>query len=65
MQRVHDGKTIMGNVSHDSVTRFLHREDYTKGDLFKEVKPHINLKGGTHCSFDSVIDKPYSDPTKS
>jgi hypothetical protein len=38
----------MGNVSHDSVTRFLHREDYTPEDLFNIVASHINLQGGTY-----------------
>ena len=55
----------MENISHDSVARFFYPEDYTPEELFNEVKPHINLKGGTYCSDDSVIDKPYSNPTKS
>lgn len=27
-----------------------------------EVKPHLNLRGGTLSGDDTVIDKPYSDP---
>ncbi|MGZ8916491.1 MAG: IS701 family transposase [Methylobacter sp.] len=47
-------------ISHDSVNRFLHRESYTGRDLFNEVKPLLNLKGGTLSVDDSVLDKPYS-----
>jgi hypothetical protein len=47
-------------VSHDSVNRFLHRESYTGQDLFMEVGPLLNLKGGTLSVDDSVLDKPYS-----
>lgn len=52
----------MGNLSHDSVNRFLLRERYEPKDLFDEVKLHINLIGGTLSGDDTVIDKPYSDP---
>lgn len=48
------------NISHDSVGRFLHRESYSPQDLFNEVKPTINLKGGTLSVDDSVLDKPYA-----
>jgi hypothetical protein len=47
-------------ISHDSVNRFLLREDYTPQDLFNEVRSSLNLKGGTLSGDDSVIDKPYS-----
>jgi Transposase DDE domain len=56
---------IMGNVSHDSINRFLERENFTAEDLFCEVKPNINLTGGTLSADDSVLDKPYSDHHKS
>ena len=48
------------NISHDSVNRFLNRESYDGKDLFNEVKPLINLCGGTLSVDDSVLDKPYS-----
>ena len=48
------------NISHDSVNRFLLREDYTPHDLFNEVRADLNLKGGTVSVDDSVLDKPYS-----
>ncbi len=47
-------------ISHDSVNRFLLREDYTLRDLFNEVRAELNLKGGTVSVDDSVLDKPYS-----
>jgi hypothetical protein len=48
------------NISHDSVNRFLLREDYTPHDLFNEARADLNLKGGTVSVDDSVLDKPYS-----
>ena len=53
---------ILGGMSHDSVNRFLVRERYEPKDLFDEVRPYINLSGGTLSGDDTVIDKPYSDP---
>lgn len=47
-------------MSHDSVNRFLNRESYSPQDLFNEVKPGINLRGGTLSVDDSVLDKPYA-----
>lgn len=48
------------NISHDSVNRFLNRESYDGEDLFNEVKPLLNLTGGTLSVDDSVLDKPYA-----
>ncbi len=45
------------------VNRFLLRERYEPKDLFLEVRQHINLIGGTLSGDDTVIDKPYSDPS--
>lgn len=50
---------IMG-ISHDSVNRFLERENYSPNDLFNEAKKLINMTGGTLSVDDSVLDKPYS-----
>ena len=55
---------ILGDLSHDSVNRFLLRERYEPKDLFEEVKPHLNLIGGTLSTDDTIADKPYSDPAK-
>ena len=51
---------IIEGLSHDSVNRFLLRERYSPKDLFDELKPHINLIGGTLSGDDTVIEKPYS-----
>lgn len=47
-------------ISHDSVNRFLLREEYTPHDLFNAARTELNLKGGTVSVDDSVVDKPYS-----
>jgi hypothetical protein len=39
----------------------LLRERYEPKDLFDELKPHIELIGGTLSADDTVIEKPYSD----
>ena len=38
------------------------RERYEPKDLFDELKPHIELIGGTLSGDNTVIEKPYSDP---
>lgn len=48
------------SITHDSVNRFLGRENYNSGDLLNEVKGKINLVGGILSVDDTVIDKPYS-----
>ncbi len=53
---------IMEDLSHDSVNRFLLREQYEPKDLFDEIKLKINLVGGILSGDDTVIDKPHSDP---
>ena len=53
---------ILGDVSHDSVNRFLLRERYEAKDLFEQVKSIINLSGGILSVDDTVIEKLYSQP---
>ncbi len=55
---------IMKTISHDSVNRFLERERYEPKDLFDAEKDKIDRVGGTLSVDDSVLDKPYSDPSK-
>ena len=55
---------VIGGVSHDSVNRFLLRENYSPRDLFEEVKDHLILDGGIASGDDSVLDKPYRDPER-
>ncbi len=53
---------ILGDVSHDSVNRFLLRERYEPKDLFDMVKTIINMRGGILSIDDTVIEKLYSNP---
>ncbi len=53
---------VLKGLSHDSVNRFLLRERYSPQDLFREVRPYINLIGGILSGDDTVIEKPYSNP---
>lgn len=55
---------IMKTISHDSVNRFLERERFEPKDLFDDEKDKIEMFGGTLSVDDSVLDKPYSDPSK-
>ncbi len=55
---------LMGNLSHDSINRFLARERYEPKDLFDEEKNRIELEGGILSVDDSVLDKPYMDAKK-
>ena len=52
---------ILGDVSHDSVNRFLLRERYEPKDLFDIVTDAINLIGGILSVDDTVIEKLYSN----
>jgi hypothetical protein len=54
----------MGTISHDSINRFLERERFEPKDLFDEEENKIELVGGILSVDDSVLDKPYSDPSK-
>jgi Transposase DDE domain len=56
--------TIMQTISHDSINRFLERERFEPKDLFDEEKNKIELVGGVLSVDDSILDKPYSDPSK-
>lgn len=53
---------ILGDISHDSVNRFLLRERYEPKDLFDIVTGIINLEGGVLSVDDTVIEKLYSNP---
>lgn len=55
---------IIETISHDSINRFLERERFEPKDLFDAEKDKIELMGGTLSVDDSVLDKPYSDPSK-
>ena len=55
---------ILPNTSHDSVDRFLLRENFTPFNLYSESSEQIDTQGGVIAIDDSVIDKPYSQPDK-
>ena len=55
---------IMNDVSHDSINRFLERENFNPEDMYREVSQMIDVNGGTLSVDDTVLDKPYSDPKK-
>ena len=56
---------IVKGVSHDSVNRFLLRENFTPKDLLKDTEGKIDMVGGVISVDDMVLDKPYSDANKS
>jgi hypothetical protein len=49
------------NISHDSVNRFLEREDYTPHDLYQESIQHIDNNKLIVSIDDTVLDKPEDD----
>lgn len=57
--------TGMETMSHDAVLNHLVREKYEPYDLFLRSKDLLILSGGTLSCDDSIIDKPYSDASKS
>lgn len=54
-----------GDISHDQVTRFLHKEEFSSKDLWKYVKPevrkHEQEKGGVFIVDDTIEEKPHTD----
>ena len=49
------------DISHDSVNRFLQRENYQPKDMFDEAAQSLCLIGGMLSVDDTVLDKPYSN----
>lgn len=55
---------LNGEISHDSVQRFLAGERQTSADLWRVVKPHvrkIESPDGVLIVDDSIAEKPYTD----
>jgi hypothetical protein len=55
---------LNGEISHDSVQRYLAGERQTSTDLWRVVKPHVrNIEGpeGVMIVDDSIAEKPYTD----
>jgi len=53
---------VLGDVSHDSINRFLLRERYEPKDLFDRTQNNIKLEGGVLSVDDTIIGKPYRAP---
>lgn len=53
-------KVSPDDMAHDSVTRWLSSTDYTSSDLWKHVKPLINVDTGYLVGDDSLLNKQYS-----
>lgn len=56
---------LEGRISHDKVTRFLNREEFTSKDLWEYVKPDLRKieedKGGVLIIDDTIEEKTYTD----
>lgn len=55
---------LSGTVSHDRIQRFLSRNEFTSGDLWQIVKPHVRAiqrEDGVMIVDDSIAEKPYTD----
>jgi DDE superfamily endonuclease len=55
---------LSGAVSHDRIQRFLSRNEFTSGDLWQIVKPHVRViqrEDGVMIVDDSIAEKPYTD----
>jgi len=54
-----------GDISHDQITRFLHRDELNSKDLWLYVKPEIRKqeqeKGGVLVFDDTIEEKPYTE----
>ena len=56
-----------GAVSHDQITRFLAKRQFTSADLWQVVKPtvrHVQHPDGVLIIDDSIEEKPYTDESE-
>ena len=58
-------RLLDGDISHDQITRFLHREDLSSKHLWQYVKPEIRKHeqevGGVFIVDDTIEEKPHTD----
>lgn len=58
-------RLLNGDLSHDQVTRFLHKEDLSSKHLWQYVKPEIQKNeqknGGVFIVDDTIEEKPHTD----
>ena len=52
--------SLMPNMAHDAINRFLNNSNFEPKDLFNLVKDKLDLEGGTLSVDDTILDKPYS-----
>lgn len=56
---------LEGELSHDRITRFLNRNEYSSKDLWQyvksDVRQHEQTKGGVLIIDDAIEEKPYTD----
>jgi DDE superfamily endonuclease len=53
-----------GAISHDRIQRFLSQNEFTSGDLWQIVKPHVRAmqqEDGVLIIDDTIAEKPYTD----
>ena len=57
-------KMLDGGISHDAISRFLSKRDYTSKDLWKQVKGmvrEVEREDGVLIIDDTVQEKPHMD----
>lgn len=58
-------KLLDGDISHDQVTRFLNKENFSSKQLWQYVKPEVRKneqkKGGCLIIDDTIEEKPHTD----
>jgi len=58
---------LVPELSHDQITRFLAKQEFTNRDLWKIVKPHLRRIQSDDAVLiidDSIEEKPYTDPSE-
>jgi hypothetical protein len=59
--------TLLPDLSHDQVTRFLSQQELSEKDLWKIVKTHVRKVQADDAVLildDSIEEKPYTDPSE-
>jgi hypothetical protein len=59
--------SLVPDLSHDQVTRFLSQQELTERDLWRIVKPHLQQIQSDEAILildDSVEEKPYTDASE-
>src|SRR5918997_545908 len=60
-------RLLDGTVSHDQITRFLAKRQFTSADLWQVVKPtvrHLQHPDGVLIIDDTIEEKPYTDESE-